>query len=93
MNATQTTSRDESRWASIRSALKGMRAVVTPSGVVFAAKIECGAAGAENVYNQLKQTHTGNPIAMFYDGEYRGEYGRPMDAKEIEEALVSSGFL
>lgn len=88
-------SRDAQRWNAIRAALRGLRAVVIPSGVVFVEKINGrnGPSGAHAVWGEYVAAQVSHPVAMFYDGEYRGEYGRPMDAKEIEEALVSSGFL
>jgi hypothetical protein len=76
----------------IRS-LIGKRAVITLSRVELVTPIESGAAGVEIVFQLMRQTFPDRPVAIVFDGWIRAEYGRPMDDREIDEALMASGMI
>ena len=73
--------------------LAGKRAVITTHRVEIVAPIESGGAGVDAVYAMLRLAHPGSPCAIVFDGEVRAEYGRPLDDREIDEALFASGMI
>lgn len=72
--------------------LIGKYAVVTASGVVFECPISCGSFGAHDIFLRHVNAYPESPVAFFFDGNVRREYGRPLDPMEIQEAIVSSGY-
>ena len=77
---------------SIRS-LIGKRAVITPTRVELVTPIESGAQATQALFDLMRLTYPDRPCALVFDGWTRSEYGRPMDSKEIEEALLASGLI
>lgn len=73
-------------------ALIGKRAVVTRFQVELVTPIESGAAAVEAAFNMHRLAHPDEPVSIFFDGWSRKEYGRPLDAWEVERALRASGL-
>jgi hypothetical protein len=67
--------------------LVGKRAVLTLDGVIFQMPIDGFGKPAYDAFYENCRKDPDRPCVLVIDGQMRNEYGRPMDAAEIRQAM------